>query len=306
MFISAHLVCINSTHNRVLTVVLMAVCLAVCIALPQAVQAQDQCAELETNEQWNEGIKKLNELINTEKYDEALALSREIYPICPKSPLLNYFIAEGLKHTGDPVKATQFYQAASDNTFTIATVPQIAQKIWYARYESEYPERSGESVKALQDRADALQSSNKDLEGKNQALREEKEALESKNHDLELQLSRADAALEQSHTDIAIGMWTGVGIGALGLVLSGAFGYLAMVGNETRPVKINPAGENGLTAEFNGEAAAYWGVFGAGVALVVAGSAVAGVFGYRYTHPRTKNELAFSVTPTSASLSLTF
>lgn len=250
MFISAHLVCINSTHNRVLTVVLMAVCLAVCIALPQAVQAQDQCAELETNEQWNEGIKKLNELINTEKYDEALALSREIYSICPKSPLLNYFIAEGLKHTGDPVKATQFYQAASDNTFTIATVPQIAQKIWYARYESEYPERSGESVQSLQ-------SSNKDLEGKTQALREEKEALESKIHDQELELLHTNAALDQSHTDISIGMWTGVGIGALGLALSGAFGYLAMAGNENRPVKLKQTEENEFTAKFNSEAAAY-------------------------------------------------
>ncbi|MBQ9244383.1 MAG: hypothetical protein IJ165_14395 [Proteobacteria bacterium] len=256
------------------------------LLLPAAAAAQDSCASLGSNDKWKETLPKITEQIEKKNYDEALSLARSIYSICPESPILNYFVATCLQNTGDTVKATQFYQTASDNTFKFATAPSVAQKIWYARYEAEYPERSGENVKALQDKANTL---------------------EAENHELELKLASASALQSSDNSGNAIGMWTGVGIAAAGLALGGAGIGMALSGNDERSVKISQDKEdNSFTAKFNSEAALYWGLFGAGAALLVAGSVMTGIFGYRYTHTDKTEDIAFTLSPTSASFTFKF
>ncbi|MBQ4359905.1 MAG: hypothetical protein II767_06585 [Proteobacteria bacterium] len=268
--------CFCAKHQAIAILAALIAILSAVVALPQAAQAQEQCSTLETNAQWQSGLKKITELIEANKFEEALALARELYPLCPQSPIINYFVAHCLKNTGDTVKATQFYQTASDNTFTIATPPQIAQKIWYARYEAEYPERSGENVKELKEKA---------------------ETLEAQNRDMELKLASASALQSSDNSGNAIGMWTGVGIAAAGLALGGAFGYLSFKDNGDQSVHITPEGK----AAFPTNAAVNWTIFGAGAALVVAGSVMTGIFGYRYTHAGKNEDIAFTISPTSAS-----
>ena len=251
-----------------------------------AAYADDGCNSLVNNDQWNTAISDITNLIESKQYEEALARAREVYPICPKSPVLNYLVAHCLKESGDKVKALQLYQVASDSTFELATPPVMAQKIWYARYELEYPERTAENVKSLQ---------------------ESNAALESKNRELELTLAATKAA-DTSASD-AIGMWTGAGLGIAGIALGAAFGYLAFVRNDHQEVillEVNNSQNLEGKAEFNTEVALYWGLFGAGIALAATGAVLTGIFGYRYTHPKTNTDIAFSITPTSASLSLNF
>lgn len=287
MSIYTQSVCNFSIKHRIASVLAISlIAFAASIALPQMAQAQEQCTALETNEAWISGLKNITEQIDAGNFESALATARELYPLCPQSPILNYFVATCLKNTGDPVKATQFYQTASDNTFTIATPPQLAQKIWYARYEAEYPERSGENVKAITEKADTL---------------------DAQNRDLELKLAAAEAAQSSDSSGDAIGLWTGVGIAGAGLALGATGIIMALSGNDERSVKINQdEKDNSFTAKFNSEAALYWGLFGAGAALLVAGSVMTGIFGYRYTHTDKAEAIAFTLSPISASFTFKF
>lgn len=271
--------CFCAKHQAIAILAALIAILSAVVALPQAAQAQEQCSTLETNAQWQSGLKKITELIEANNFEEALALARELYPLCPQSPIINYFVAHCLKNTGDTVKATQFYQTASDNTFAIATPPQIAQKIWYARYEAEYPERSGENVKELKEKA---------------------ETLEAQNRDMELKLASASALQSSDNSGNAIGMWTGVGIAAAGLAL-GATG-IAMVATSDPSDRVNQNKKD----EFSTAYAAYWAMTGAGIALTVAGSVMTGIFGYRYTHTAQDIEISFNISPNSAMLTCDF
>ncbi len=245
------------------------------LLLPAAAAAQDSCASLESNDKWKETLPKITEQIEKKNYDEALSLARSIYSICPESPILNYFVATCLQNTGDTVKATQFYQTASDNTFKFATAPSVAQKIWYARYESEYPDRSGENVKSLQERA---------------------EALDAKNHELEVKLAGASDS-----SGNAIGMWTGVGLAAAGLALGGAGIGMIALSDESDRAKSKDGG-----TYFTPTYAAYWAMTGAGIALTITGAIMTGIFGYRYTHTAKNTDIAFDLSPNSAMLTFDF
>ncbi|MBQ8037778.1 MAG: hypothetical protein IJ268_12360, partial [Proteobacteria bacterium] len=164
---------------------------------------------------------------------------------------------------------------ASDNTFKFATAPSVAQKIWYARYESEYPDRSGENVKSLQERA---------------------EALDAKNHELEVKLAGASDS-----SGNAIGMWTGVGIAAAGLALGATGIAMVATSDESDRAKSKDGG-----TYFTPAYAAYWAMTGAGIALTITGAIMTGIFGYRYTHTAKNTDIAFDLSPNSAMLTFDF
>ena len=157
------------------------------LAIPISAYAQD-CEELQSNSQWMEGIQYVKSAVETKSWDEALTKSRTLAKICPNSPILNYYISLALAGKGDKLKALQYIQKASENTFIMATPTESAKHIWYARYEAEYPEHTEHAI------ADLTQ----DKKSKTEKL---------------------VAAQQTLHEDHAIGLWTGVGIGATGLAL---------------------------------------------------------------------------------------
>ncbi|MBQ8037578.1 MAG: hypothetical protein IJ268_11345, partial [Proteobacteria bacterium] len=93
------------------------------------------------------------------------------------------------------------------------------------------------------------------------------------------------------------------GVGAGGLALIGA--GIALVA--TTPISITGKGNAPREYQEKPTYATGWVLTGVGAGLLVGGTVLAGIYGYKYTHFKTENtELSFSLSPTSLSFDLSF
>lgn len=253
--------------------VVMFLAFAVSILVSAPAYAQDRCETIGEDPEWAENIKQLIKTMQEGDMQAAKIQSKQTAEICPNAPALNYLqgkIAEALGETKD---ALYYYQKASENTYTFAVEPDTAKKIWYARYENEHPERTAGALSSTNTRLDAL-------ENENAQLRQEK-------HDTYGQL-----------------MWTGVGIGIGGLILTGIGSAVVA---STKPVSLYVV--NGVNYEYQSKPAyAFgWSSLGIGLGLLATGSILAGIFGYKYSQSDAGSEdIAFSISPVSFSIEMRF
>lgn len=273
---------IYKTHTLELTFAISA-CF---FLLPKLAHAQDQCLSLSNNIDWNDGIQYLSHLIQENKFDEAVPISRNLQEICPRSPLLNYMqgrIAEGLN---DDVNARLWFQKASEYTYEFAVSPETAQKIWYARYEKEHPERTGQSIDAS-----------------NQILEETQNSLSDANHEISTLKLNIEKTKNEAYRKSKTLMWTGAGLGFGGLVLTGA-GFGMVLNAEPCKFRANSNGDNWYSvtpAYISG-----WVVVASGLALTVTGAVLTGIFGYQYTHTKQDLTFSWSISPENATFNMSF
>lgn len=255
------------------------------LACPFDAIAQD-CQDLENNKEWIEGMQYVKNATQTKAYDKALQKLRALVQICPDSPMLNYYIFVALDQKDDKIKALQYIQKASENTFLMATAPEASRKIWYARHDAEYPERTESALAEL-----TLDNTNKTA-----ALQDAQIAL---------------------HEDHAIGLWTGVGLGAAGLALIATGATLALwddvhyhVQGKEGLVFTEDESEQYFTSRYTYEEnqTYIWGVSLAsiGAAFLVSGTILSAVFGYKYSRSKNNIDYAFSVSPNHLSFNLSF
>lgn len=265
--------------------------LAITLAF-ESVAYADECTGLESNPQWMEGLQYVKNAVETKSWDSALERSRSIIQLCPNSPMLNYYISLALDGKGDKIKALQYIQKASDNTFVMATPPEPARRIWYARHDAEFPERTERALNELAH----------DNTTKTNELADTKQAL---------------------HDDHAIGLWTGVGIGATGLALIATGVTLALWDDQHYTVKDkgnivfdkvdletneNPDRPYHSTYTYQEKTNYVWGIslLSIGVAFVASGTILSAIFGYKYNRSKQDIDYAFGISANHLTFNLSF
>lgn len=251
------------------------------VLFPGLAQAEN-CRNLDKNAQWAEDMQYVKSAIDVQAWDDALKKARSMYQQCSKVPILNYYVAVSLKGKGDDIKALEFFQRASKLTTDNVTSPEDSRIVWYARYEAEHPDRTDRAIMEKQS---------------NIAMQEKK--LE----DLTENMTRyIHDEYEESVQRAGLGLWTGVGIGSAGIVMTALGAGLAFYTNDNFEI----SGEKKYSTDENGtyqslanyqmktRYAAGLALLGTGLALTVTGAVLTGIYGYQYTHIKSDDiEIAF-------------
>ena len=237
----------------------------------------DGCSSIGQSEDWRANLQALVEAVQENNLEDAKAISQYLTEICPDAPVLNYVQGKMYEKLGDKHRALFSYQKASDNTYHFAVDPGMAQKIWYARYEFEHPERTAEAL-------DEKSSEIADLQAQSNQRLDDFQAYKAAHY-----------------SEISKLLWTGTGIAAGGLAFIGTGAALVA----KNPIKI----KNSTPPEYHEKASygAGWTLVGVGSALLVSGTVLAGIYGYKYTHFETENaDISYSISPTGVSFELVF
>ncbi len=244
----------------------------------------DECDYLDEDNTWNDSMIRLVGLMTAQEYEKAENLSHDMSLRCSRSPMLNYIEAKIQEEKNDIDAAKLYYQKASEYTYDFAVAPDTAKKIWYARYEAENPERTQGGVDRL--RADR----DKTFDRIKQAENRYATILASEKKD------RIDEYKTLT--------WTGTGLGIAGIVMLGiGVGIAATLENDDKYYSLEQKPDSYAVKPGYSMT---WALIGAGGALTVAGTVMAGVYGYRWTHFEQHNELAFQVSPNHLSFSMAF
>ena len=245
--------------------------------MPGQAFAIDKCQTEMSRPEWNNDIQRLSILISSQNYTKARPLAQALSNRCDRSPVLNYMLGKISEGIQDDKNALYYYIKASEYTFEFAVAPEVAQKIWYARYEKEHGNDVSDGVREQDSDGDHLTMTE---------LRERNEQLLK--------------ATEKANWNM---LWTGTAIGAAGIIMTGIGAGLALNSEPSRFNRDNTSYKN------NPSHVAGWTLLGSGLGIAIAGIGLAGYFGYQYTHA-TNSEgdhiISFSLSPTSAQISMKF
>lgn len=252
------------------------------------------CHTLVDNTTWNDGILVLHKAIESKDYEAGLKVAATLTNICAESPILNYYVGLAMQGQGDNVKSLIYFQKASQFISEFTVTPEVSRRIWYSRYEGEYPERTEDSVNRRTEENKRLASDNADLSKRLTEAERTIETLTHSNNTLSEQL------LADAKTRYATTMWTGVGIGIAGILVSVGGGLLVKFSNNIDSNEITPQYISG------------WAMFGGGIGLTIAGAVVAGIGGWQYTHVGSKDTVSDDISVslhfngTGATFGMTF
>ncbi|MBQ8038119.1 MAG: hypothetical protein IJ268_14110 [Proteobacteria bacterium] len=238
----------------------------------------EDCTDLLSNKDWQSRMNQMIQMVEAHNYSQAIEQAKGLYPICRRSPILNYYTGMALLGKGEREQALVYFQKASDYISEIGVDPGISRRIWYARYELEHPECSQSSM------------------------------LEQTRELAKLKLEKANFRSGQDMTELAKAsewklMWTGAGIGMAGLVVAGVG---AGIGMNVDNVNYVDKGGQSKSMKVSTSYMAGWGLFGAGLGMLVSGAIMTAVAGYKYTHHKDSQALSFHVGSSSAALHLEF
>lgn len=244
-----------------------------------------ECNNLDKNDDWLNGLNGMKLSLDDKDYENVLEFGRSIYTICPNSPVYLYYLARAFEGKGDVAKAREYIYKASDSTYSFATDPQIAQQIWYARYEFDYPERTLEAVNTLK--------------AENEILRQRTDELQTGASQSQILVQQLNDSQTQNRDNLYVGTWTGAGIGIAGIALTIAGAVLISKDDEKFEVSSHQETLPGEyfphkleTIDVKKNYTTGLALLGTGIGLTVAGSIVTGILGYRYTHCDDSNSVS--------------
>lgn len=213
--------------------------------------------------------------------------------ICADSPQLLYVQGKIFEETNDINKARFYFQKASEMTYKFAVKPDMAQKIWTARYESEHPDRT---EKAVSEKTDRIQS-----------LEKEVSLLKVENTNLANRAGSDFSELDYQEKSARNWMWAGIGTGIGGILIL-TTGAILVGTNIKSPAEFDKNFINPFASKYKIHDAytAGWALTGTGIALTVVGATLAGYFGYQYKHIKKNEDITLHFTPTSAMFSMHF
>ena len=240
----------------------------------------DDCDDLDHNQTWIETFDQLNEALDKENYDDALRYSRKLEEICELSPILNYTIAYIHKNKGDNEKYLFYLQKSTQNTERFLVDKNLLDRIWSDKYIAAHPEAAPEAIEKYQ-----------------ATIGEQKAHIDSLDlalHDQSIKFEFMQGSLSDSVALYKKLMWTGIGTGIGGAVIVGIGAALVAVSKD-KSIEITDSRVNHpIRYKDNQTWLTGWGLVGAGAALVAAGSALAGVFGYKYLHYNDQVDVALA------------
>ncbi len=245
------------------------------LMLPKISVAQD-CRDLGNDPEWVELSQKMNDQIMSENYDEAKKLGDQLLKRCPLVPSTNYIVGRIYQKLGDYKSAHTHFSIATDNTEEFSVDKTILKDMWYARYESEYPD-----AYALR-KGGAVTMSASDI----QTIKDANEAdmLE------EMEISRAF-------------MWTGVGLGIAGAVLAISGGiWIHDIMQMDKGIGLDDIGtkDSGYYIDINKDKlishyVASYVMLGVGITGFVAGTVIASINGILYSRLKTEKKVKESI-----------
>ena len=247
----------------------------------------DDCDTMGSNKEWRSQLDMLNKAYNNGDLDTALAHAEIMSKICERSPILNYSMGIIYRDKGDETKALYYLQRATRYTEDFAVSGNDLENMWFDRYTLEHPEARPENIEKLKKENEELKT----------IVVENQKTLTQQRF----------AEMESSYSDRSIyaaGMWTGVAVGAVGLVLT-ITGSVMLINADDDAINFD---NNEAKANVKGAYNAYWTVLGAGIGMTVVGAVFSGFMGYHYarTKKATDDTVSFDLSPTSAALTVNF
>jgi tetratricopeptide (TPR) repeat protein len=267
----------------------MSTLLAANLLFAGSATAQD-CADLGNNIEYKSLMEKMNVQIQDKDYHAARKTADKLLRICPTVPSVNYALGKIYQELGDQKSAHTHFSIATDNTEEFAVPKDLLKNMWYARYESEFPE-----------------------------------AVAFKTGKLEAQYQKALAEGETEELNWAkTVMWSGAGIGIAGVAMAVAGGFV-MGFSGIENIVLNES-----NIEINSETNKYNNVFnlgkedamvkytagsvllGVGIGAAVAGAVMAGIGRYKYTQLKAEKdtkdrlETSIAISYNSIALNMTF
>ena len=205
--------------------------------------------------------------MSQKQWDKALKTAENLNTICERSHILNYAMGRIYKEKGNDSKALYYMQRATLFTKEFAVRGKTLEQMWFDRYEAEHPEARPAAIEALKQ---------ENAELKAQARQTHDKAMESR---IDMQ---ADLMTEKNR--YGAGLWTGVAVAGVGVILIGVgAGLLASSNDDT--VGFHEDKENReLNPYTKSQNNAYWGMIGGGIASTVVGATLAGLFGDWYAN----------------------
>ena len=260
----------------------------------------DDCLNLAENTPWNEGMTTLSGQMTEKQWDDALKTAENLNAICERSPILNYAMGRIYREKGDDKKALYYMQRATLFTEEFAVKGKTLEQMWFDRYESEHPEARPATIAAREKELEQRTKELEELTTENLKLQGDVKAAS--------QGARADLIenIEAERRRYAAGMWTGVAVAGVGLVLTGVGAYFVASGKNSG---VNYDDDKGEYGEYNvkDNYGTNWAILGAGIAATIAGAAVTGIMGYFYTHTKEiDTPVSFNISPVSASMTIAF
>lgn len=277
--------------------------MAVAAALFPSISFAD-CSRLDEDDNWNTGLTKLIEQVNTSQYKEAVETAKPMYGICESSPALFYYTALALRGSGDEERARIYFTKASELTSVMAVESGLSRKIWFERYEADHPESTAD---AITKRKEEIENLRKELDVQLELNHKQEVELATRTGEIEAVNSKNLDAVKQYK---AI-MWTGVGVGMAGVVAAGVGGGLVAINDGDKKIKPSEP-KLGDPVDFTDTYKASWACLGIGIGLAVSGAIMAGIGGYLYSNAGSKDgervgdEIAINIGPGSAILDIRF
>ena len=91
----------------------------------------------------------LNNQIAQNQWNDALKTAENLSLICERSPILNYLMGHIYREKGDDKKSLYYLQRATLYTEEFSVKGRALERMWFDRYEAEYPEARGRVEKCL-------------------------------------------------------------------------------------------------------------------------------------------------------------
>lgn len=250
-------------HKKKLLGVHIGTLLASILMFTSTAAAQD-CEDLGSNPEYKSLVDKMNMEIQKDDYETARKTVDQILQICPSVPSINYAMGKIYQKLNDHKSAHAYFMVATDNSEKFAVHKDLLKDMWYARYESEFPE-----VLDLKS-------------GKIEQLHKEtlQDALKLKSNELNTELDWAKTV-----------MWTGAGIGITGVVMAAVGGTLMAKMRESTAILL----EDNKTKLDTDVYITGSILLGVGVGTAVAGAIVTGIGGFKYTKLKSANEIQNNV-----------
>ncbi len=269
---------IQDNLHRVRRILFPAIFLS-CFISSQALA--ENCEGLASNPEWTQNLAKIQEDYKAGNYGAVVETAKPMFQICSISPALLYYTGSAIEKQGDAERALIYYTKASENLTVMAADANMSRQIWYKRYELEHPDRTEEAVAAQSAKVVGLEQKVSDLES--QAL-----------------INSTNTSLDESKKH-EITLWTGVGMGGLGIILIGTGAGVAASVEKSGLVE-----PDGNKLRINEGFTAGWALIGTGIGLTVAGAVMAGIGGYHYSKAKADAVMTFNASPVSASFAMTF
>ena len=139
--------------------------------------------------------------------------------------------------------------------------------------------------------------------------KENEESIKRKREELETIVMGETSAkinLYKYKNEYKTAMWAGLGVGISGAALT-TLGTMLITSDDDDPDNGNNSGDKSKDNAYTSSNLAGYCLLGAGLAMLVGGAVLGGIYGYKYMHFEEENtQFSFHVMPTSIGLSVTF